>query len=484
MPISQHQRLAIVLGFVTVYSAVVHYRSLNQSAFATGWDSYFYLVQVKSYLEEGQMVSSRISLFYPFLMGVKALVGNYVIAWKVAGSILCALFGLLCYFLLRSLQQKRSVALLGFTLAVCSPQLFFFSAQYLKNLMGFDLVLLFLILLLRKKMLLALGVLLLCLFTHKAALAFGGLFFLVYSIIRWKRHQLLWLLAGITALLIASITVPLVFSLGDLMRDSNLLSHQLHFSYASFIFNSGLHVSSLWAFELILSLVCIPIFWMLHKKSNTEFWIALLSLQITWLLFNLPIWSMDRLGYGFRFFLQSALLAPVFIAICTSRVQGSKWLHFVSILILGLAILTAKTYKPKYHDPPYVKYNAIQHRLTQHPNYEQTALYIAHKGLAEYIKFASGKDAMAWVPEYDIPPEKLYRVVKTKDFSFLYNTTSDGNKAAWYRLSSLYYAVPEHIWQGVYKSLPHSNPELYEDLSDWTNPNRMRPEYMKKYRVK
>lgn len=484
MPITLGKRFTIVLGLATIYSAVVHFWSFNQTNFATGWDSYFYLVQIKSYLEEGTMVSSRISLFYPFLIGVKALIGDYVLAWKIAGSILSALFALLCYFLLINLQLKKPVALLGFALATCSPQLFYFRAQYLKNLMGFDLVLLFLILLVRKKMFPALLVLVLCFFTHKAALAFGALFFLIYSLIQWKRDKILWLLTGIGILALVSLLAPLVFSLGELMRDSNLIADKLQFSYISFMLNSGIAVSPIWLFELLLSLLSIPLFWMLHKTTGSKIWLPILSLQLTWLCFNLPIWSMDRLGYGFRFFLQSALLAPVFIAICTAQIQNIKWLQLSTALLFALAILGAKTYDPKEHDPPYAKYHMIQHRLSEHPHYNQTELYIAHKGLAEYIKYNTGKDAMAWVPEYEIAPEALYRIVKTKDFSLLYNTTSEKDKGQWHRLSTLYYLVPEHIWQNTFERIKQTHLESFEALNNWTNPAHKRPEYMKKYRVK
>jgi hypothetical protein len=56
-------------------SALLRFRALSVTPFANGWDSYFYLVQLKSWVEQGRMHSPEASLFYPYLRLFQALQG-------------------------------------------------------------------------------------------------------------------------------------------------------------------------------------------------------------------------------------------------------------------------------------------------------------------------------------------------------------------------------------------------------------------------
>lgn len=483
MSLSSKNWIPLGLGLGTAYAFTLHFLSLQQSSFANGWDSYFYLVQIKNYLEEGELVSSRLSLFYPFLIGIQSIAQDYVLTWKIAGALLSACFPLLCYGVLNAMGLRRPVAVLGFALAIFSPHLFYFSAQYLKNLMGMDLVLLLLMFLFRGKMRWALVVLLLSVFTHKAAAGIGIVAFVVHFLLHRNTKLLPWLLGAAALVLVVSFIAPVVFSINDLFRESTVFSNRLEFSYHLFLQDSGIPKNEGWRWELILTLISLPLFWLLYRKGKREMLLAVSVLHISWALFNLPIWSQHALGYGFRFFLQSALLAPLLLAVLFIGIKKQVPLYLLSALLLFLASYSVKAYEPSHHDPPYVKYHFLSGTLESMNSFADAELYIAHKGLAEYIKFDTGKDAMSWIPEYPIAADRLWRIVKTNEYAAIYSYfESDEEAEMWHRLSSFYFLVPEYEWQAVYQRISQKDSQLLEKLSTWQNPNKMRPEYMQKYR--
>ena len=78
---------SVSLALVLVVGFIVQYISLNQSDYANGWDAYFYLLQTKSLLEDGHLVSQRISIIYPLLLVFKVLFNDYVLGWKVFAAL-------------------------------------------------------------------------------------------------------------------------------------------------------------------------------------------------------------------------------------------------------------------------------------------------------------------------------------------------------------------------------------------------------------
>ena len=117
-------------------SFILRFYIYNKSPFANGWDSYFYIVQIKSYLEEGAMHSSRSSIFYPLLLFFKFLIVDYESTYKITSAFIVACFSLAFFRTAWYLSKKSNVAYIMGAYTLLSFQLTYFGAQYPKNLLG------------------------------------------------------------------------------------------------------------------------------------------------------------------------------------------------------------------------------------------------------------------------------------------------------------------------------------------------------------
>lgn len=71
-------------------------------------------------------------------------------------------------------------------------------------------------------------------------------------------------------------------------------------------------------------------------------------------------------------------------------------------MLLMCGALSFRSYVPSKHDPPYELYDRIAERVQTLLPQDQEKLIIADKTLAEYIVYATGIEAMSWLPEYEI----------------------------------------------------------------------------------
>ncbi len=136
--------LACVIALLSFFQKL--YVSL-QNKYADGWDAYFYLVQVKAIAETGKMHSPDISPVYPFILLIDFFTHDYLFAYKISAAVLAATFSLSLFFLasevLSALNAGKSkfenpiASLTVLVFSVFSPSLFFTSAQFPKNMMGF-----------------------------------------------------------------------------------------------------------------------------------------------------------------------------------------------------------------------------------------------------------------------------------------------------------------------------------------------------------
>ncbi len=178
---------AIIAGLILVVASIgCRYAAFMQTAFATGWDSYFYLVQLKSIVETGQMHSPEGSLIYPFLRLVYWVTQDYVAALKWGAALLCGLWTGLLYYLPRS----RNMGLLLAAWAVFSPQLTYFAAAYPKNLLGIVLFAAFVLSIERvgkQRVILALILLIVNYFGHRMTFGLCLVYGLLMLLFQWKK---------------------------------------------------------------------------------------------------------------------------------------------------------------------------------------------------------------------------------------------------------------------------------------------------------
>jgi len=86
-----------LLFALAALSALLRFWALDQTPFANGWDSYFYLVQLKSLEETGRMHSPEASLIYPYLRLFYWITGDYVLGIKTGVAVLCGIWVAVVY---------------------------------------------------------------------------------------------------------------------------------------------------------------------------------------------------------------------------------------------------------------------------------------------------------------------------------------------------------------------------------------------------
>ncbi|MFN0033444.1 MAG: hypothetical protein ACKVUS_00170 [Saprospiraceae bacterium] len=498
---------------LAVASAILRFSAFRQTDFANGWDSYFYLVQLKSLEETGQMHSPEASLFYPYLQICYWLAGHYVLAMKVGAATLCGVFTLLLC------RSGASFPLLG-AWSLFSPQLTYFAAQYPKNLLGLVLFLAFVRSLgwaaSKSRAWFALPVFLLVLnyFGHRLmfGLAVAYLFLWLFFRLKNRFPQNVFsqknLVAGgiaIGAFVLAGVFFPGLAQVADLGRLSGALCWQPQLAPWSFVQTFGLErIGGWWVFEVLMVTVCPPLLWFRRVKwfgglrvrgfggsrvgveDPVLFWLCGL------LLFPFLEWSLT--GVAWRLFLVFVLLAP--LAFDFQNVPQKASLTFFLALVAA-SFFSWKSYSPSLHDPDYALFKKVtgnvQRFLPQLPDPDSSGtklagssaprpeLFIAHNALAEYFTFSTGTDAMPWLPEYAVDSAQLWRIAAGVHEQTLRYFAGQENGSKIKKLGGRYFLLPEHVWQSALTNARAEGDEHFlQTAESWLNPHRTRPAFLLK----
>ncbi|MFO7869490.1 MAG: hypothetical protein R6U95_09365 [Bacteroidales bacterium] len=472
---------SIFLACISIYAFILHFISLNQTGYANGWDSYFYLLQVKSLIQDGNLVSSRVSLIYPILSVFVYFCNDYILAWKIFTAILVSLSCIGIYKVITAMHIHSLIALITAAYIAISPHMFYFSAQYTKNILGFVFFLFFLVALYNKNTLFIIITILLNLFTHKLTgfLAIGIYASIIAYTYIYKHTNKKILLLWISIPLILICCIPTLFDISDLTRQQDLISTTPQW-YPILFFKDFKNVITIaWKTEIIASYVlCIAVLsYNIVYKKNMYYYI----IPILFIALNLPFLQWDIQGFSFRFFMFSLLLPPICIGIILENIQVRKYMYSSIPIILFAGIFTQHTYSPQLHDPNYEEFEHITENTTNTTAFKQAELIIAHKGLAEFIKFTTNKDAMSWIPEYHIHTDSLWRITAGISTFRLQSFLPDTSLSV---VGYNYHIMREKDWQKFLTDVQKNHTDFYDDYTTWLNPNNKRPAFMQKYRRK
>lgn len=204
---------------IFLISFLIRWVALNQTEFGNGWDSYFYLVQLKSIVTEGKMHSPEWTLFYPLLLLANLFSSNHLIAVKILSCALAGSFSLLIYFYALQFCIRKEAALLFAAITFFSPELTYFTAQWPKNLLGVNLLLALLLAIAKNKRWYVLILVILGLFGHRMTALLGVgcvLFWLINKYVPLR----VWLGVGIgmIALILITLLFPGIINLKDYQR--------------------------------------------------------------------------------------------------------------------------------------------------------------------------------------------------------------------------------------------------------------------------
>ncbi|MCR4823530.1 MAG: hypothetical protein K5873_11740 [Treponema sp.] len=154
----------------------------------------------------------------------------------------------------------------------------------------------------------------------------------------------------------------------------------------------------------------------------------------------------------------------------------------LSLLLLAGLFFTPRVYNPK-NDPPYAYYRKVVSKI-QLP---ADNLLIAHLGINHVYTYYNGfKDALSWLPDFEIEPEKTWRLAYGLNYSYLLKFFEERSGMEGLpsnygdlieHLDSKYTLLREDLWNFY---LSNEDYEIAQSYKNWYNPHEVRPAYIRK----
>lgn len=472
--------ISVILVFLT--SVAIHFMAYDQTPYANGWDNYFYLIQIKSYVEKGVMHSSRISLFYPFLLSIYYIMHDYVLSIKIAASLLVAFFTVMMFLLAYQLSSRQLLpALLVGSYCLFSPQLTYYGAQFTHNLLGACLFLILLYWIFENKRWMAILSLMATLLAHKLTAGISLLFIWVeiaqVRMPKWNINKKPRLI-----LLILAIIACGGFSFDSIvLRDQHLLSFIPSLPTLSFFQSHGEILNAWWVGDIVcctlLFLACV--FYVIFNKTARNTHIVAYLICLSLLCFPFLRWSIN--GFAYRFFMLFVILTPLLMVLFIKFLNRSVIFSLIVILTAS-SFWSYHSYSPSIQDPSYDIYQRVSLAVEKNKSSIPCDLIIGHKCLAEYVCFETGLDVMPWLPDYPVDQEKLWRIAYGINEKTAHYYAGEKNASFIRPLIPHYLMIREDVWQIILVKMREDDFALYEELmSDWRNPNEIRPSFLSRH---
>ena len=353
-----------------------------------------------------------------------------------------------------------------------SPHLFYFTAQYPKNLLGLC-TLLFALSRLGRPWWELLIALLICFLGHKLSFGLALLAVIFYQInLNWSLIQKnsKWVIGAVTLTTTVFFFVPQVQMLFDSGRLAGEWSVIPQFSPWSFISTMGkTRVSSFWILEIALCTLLLLLFFLLPKHHNKGKW-WFLCLLLLFLFFPFLKWSFT--GFSYRMFMVFPLLGPLLVGAFRALL---KPIHLIIPLLL--APTSWKSYKPEIHDPNYALLETVGKKAHSHLKNQPFELMIAPNVLAEVYTYTFQQDAMPWLPDYSISPSKLWRLathMRAKEVNYFSGDSSC------MQLPGNYVLLPESDWQSAINNARKAGDTTFVNKALLSpNPSKERPSFLR-----
>jgi hypothetical protein len=474
----------LIIAFLLIIGFIFRWSAYNQTDFATGWDTYYYLIQIKSYLSSGKMHSPEWNLFYPLLLLFNTLLEDPVLASKWLFSFLTCFVALSFFLLAKALKSPYPVSLFIVVLINMSPSLTYYAAQWGKNLVGV-IIYMFLIIGIRKESVTQVCLLLILgFFAHRMTAVLSIITLLVWLLNKRTSSRFKWIL--LLSMIVGTTIVnflPGLLSFNDIDRFTNLFNQGPQIPQISFYRLFGAEkISVWWIGELTLTILSIIFFVFIlirrlinkQKISSLEFSVLFVFFVLWFPFFNL---STDNIPY--RLFHTGLILYPVLLLFSLNKsLFPYKLLYIPSVVIFCISFYSWRSYNPTKHDPDYRFYYQMSEKLENHwEKFDKPELIIGHKSMAELITYQTEIDVLPWRPEYHIAKDKLYRIAYLP-FNKLYSYYI---KQEPFHLGKNYFYIKESNWQKYISNLRNNETkELLEQHLGWKNPHQIRPKYLLK----
>lgn len=468
--------LAIVIASAPLFS--VRLSMLEKSPHPTGLDGYYYALQAKSFAENGRLENPDAAPGF-YICGLLAIVcKNAITACKIAASGISTALAISIFLaLLAMFPGHYARAFAGFLLCAASPSCAQLTVNYINNLTGLTFLFAYIACFYRAwtgerkpSAFLIAGSLvffaLACLshlITAGYAIAFTAVFFLQRQSSKFR----------IGAVLVA-FAAFLVMAISQRQRFAGVFSILPSFPAMSVSFRTLLHP---WiVFEMSALFVIVWVFAIFLCIKNKR----LLPYAVIPVVLFFPFWNLRALDMGYRMFLSAVPCSIVFIVSHSKKIARLAYVCaalLCAALCVALCALSPRVYDPG-RDPPYEYYRKLVSRI----ELEKDTLLIAHLGLNHvYTYYSDLKMALNYVPDFDFPGDKLWRVAYgvpvsaiTARLSEIDRDELDGKLK---RIDGNYILIREDLWK---RYLEREDPEIVLALQNWYNPHTVRPSFIRK----
>ena len=506
--------------FLVVSLVPIRYNMLQKSSEPNGLDGYFYALQAKSLVQTGHLENPSLQCGY-YLCGLCSyFTGDPIKGVKLWSAISSIGISIAIYLLLGFATGSFYPAIMGFLLSAASPTVTQMGVNYINNQTGLMFLLFYvtiLVILIKKhpkslpgKIALYSGALILFVLSalsHKITLVFACLVTLVFALPLFIR-----LLKNNPSISLAVKIISLLLFLAALIPAYRFFRlHSPRFANAFSLpslpyFNATMKRTLGWgALEMSIHAVLIYILAiiMLVKKNPGRF----LLLLVPALFF--PFWNLDS-DMGLRLWMNAVPLGiPLLIyfviviagldpAISPSHAGGSNDTHSAAhlrpfvlvsyILLYAFFCLVFIKFSPDFYDPksdpPYSRYRDVVRDI----ELDDDSLLIAHLGLNHVYTYHNGlKDCLNWLPNFEVPVEKLWRLAHGTSVSHVRDVLEsngllpENSDELMRKIDFEYILIREDLWQAY---LLHEDPDMVEVLNNWYNPHEVRPDYIRKSKTK
>ena len=484
-------KTAIFLLFVLMAATWgARFFMLQKSPYAPGLDGYSYAVQTYSLKHFGKVKDPDASPVLRLLGGLARIIGDPVISNKAGAALLAALLLLPVFLLGRRVTGSPAAGLGMAAFFSFSPSLTCLSIEFLKNLGGL-VGLFFFFYFLRGlycrngKLPAAAGLLAAAVFTllaHRSTavlvLAAAGLALLP---LLWKRKGLALLLAGAVTggfLLLVRLRGGLHFldleRIADVFAVRDLLP----------VFSDYLRAVLPGAMTAELTFAALSPFLLLFFRRRLAADPLLRILWVLLFLLALPVWDLSRLDMGFRMLLLAVPLALVLWGCVLFHVLRGLRTGMGGVAVLPVAALlffSTWVYNPA-RDPDYRLYE----RAIAPVDLPADSLLISHQGMNFFYTYKKWKGprwegSLCWLPEYEVPVEKLWRLAHGVTFREVATARPDWVKDGRLKESVFpYLLIREDCWNAFLRTQPR---ERVRSLENWFNPHTVRPAFLRVHRT-
>ena len=485
--------LPIVL-FACVFS--VRLSMLQKSSEPNGLDGYFYALQARSFVETGHLENPSHEPGY-YLCGICSLfTKNPILGVKVWSALSSALSSLAVFLILLALSGQILLSLLGFLLSAASPSFSSMSLNFINNralklrfqksspktliFRIFPCVVFFV----------------LSVISHKVTMIFAfALTFVIFLLYIMRFARGIWGRLGkplrIFFVALILLAAAVVFVAGILFFSRHAPRFMNAFSLPAFGSHNSIDrsVTKFGSAEIAfyaLGLYLVSVLALFKKSPHRN-----LLLLVPFLYF--PFWNLES-DMAVRILMSSVPLGiPLFLYEVHLLFPENAFpkVRKIACSLLCLSLLaclffTPRVYNPK-KDPPYSYYKKVVSKI-QLP---ADTLLIAHLGLNHVYTYYNGlKDALNWLPDFEIAPEKTWRLSYGVNSAYLesffeehalsdeiQNEIPENYADLIEPIDSKYTLLREDLWQFY---LSHEEPEIAETYKNWYNPHEVRPSYIRK----